>query len=202
MESRDKGFRYYPLLGALSYLVLGFLLITFSDLLLSTLVSDPATLTRYQSYKGYVYVLLTAGLAWVLLQQRLQFARSFLQSEYVLEQTIARAAAGIAHVNADGQFIRVNDELCNLLGYSATELLTMRFQQLTHPMDLSRDQELLHEVLQGRRQSYTLEKRYLHNNWRCCRTWLVITTRGIISARQYRQRNSAGYCYNNSQPKR
>lgn len=164
LDARRKKLRYYPLLGALCYLVLGFLWITFSDQLLSALVTDAATLTRYQSYKGYTYVLLTALLAWLLLKQRLHFARSLLKSEYLLEQTIARAAAGIAHVNADGQFIRVNDELCNLLGYSAAELLTMRFQQLTHPMDLSRDQELLHEVLQGRRQSYTLEKRYLHKN--------------------------------------
>lgn len=164
LDARRKKLRYYPLLGALCYLVLGFLWITFSDQLLSALVTDAATLTRYQSYKGYTYVLLTALLAWLLLKQRLQFARSLLKSEYLLEQTIARAAAGIAHINADGQFIRVNDELCNLLGYSAAELLTMRFQQLTHPMDLSRDQELLHEVLQGRRQSYTLEKRYLHKN--------------------------------------
>lgn len=164
LDARRKKLRYYPLLGALCYLVLGFLWITFSDQLLSALVTDAATLTRYQSYKGYTYVLLTALLAWLLLKQRLHFARSLLKSEYLLEQTIARAAAGIAHVNADGQFIRVNDELCNLLGYSAAELLTMRFQQLTHPMDLSRDQELLHEVLQGSRQSYTLEKRYLHKN--------------------------------------
>lgn len=164
LDARRKKLRYYPLLGALCYLVLGFLWITFSDQLLSALVTDAATLTRYQSYKGYTYVLLTALLAWLLLKQRLHFARSLLKSEYLLEQTIARAAAGIAHVNADGQFIRVNDELCNLLGYSAAELLTMRFQQLTHPMDLSRDQELLHEVLQDRRQSYTLEKRYLHKN--------------------------------------
>lgn len=164
LDARRKKLRYYPLLGALCYLVLGFLWITFSDQLLSALVTDAATLTRYQSYKGYTYVLLTALLAWLLLKQRLQFARSLFKSEYLLEQTIARAAAGIAHVNADGQFIRVNDELCNLLGYSAAELLTMRFQQLTHPMDLSREQELLHEVLQGSRQSYTLEKRYLHKN--------------------------------------
>ncbi|MDD4864086.1 MAG: EAL domain-containing protein [Alishewanella agri] len=164
LDARRKKLRYYPLLGALCYLVLGFFWITFSDQLVSALVTDAATLTRYQSYKGYTYVLLTALLAWLLLKQRLHFARSLLKSEYLLEQTIARAAAGIAHVNADGQFIRVNDELCNLLGYSAAELLTMRFQQLTHPMDLSRDQELLHEVLQGRRQSYTLEKRYLHKN--------------------------------------
>lgn len=164
LDARRKKLRYYPLLGALCYLVLGFFWITFSDQLLSALVTDAATLTRYQSYKGYTYVLLTALLAWLLLKQRLHFARSLLKSEYLLEQTIARAAAGIAHVNADGQFIRVNDELCNLLGYSAAELLTMRFQQLTHPMDLSRDQELLHEVLQGSRQSYTLEKRYLHKN--------------------------------------
>lgn len=164
LDARRKKLRYYPLLGALCYLVLGFFWITFSDQLVSALVTDAATLTRYQSYKGYTYVLLTALLAWLLLKQRLHFARSLLKSEYLLEQTIARAAAGIAHVNADGQFIRVNDELCNLLGYSATELLTMRFQQLTHPMDLSRDQELLHEVLQGSRQSYTLEKRYLHKH--------------------------------------
>ena len=164
LDASRKKLRYYPLLGALCYLVLGFLWITFSDQLLSALVTDAATLTRYQSYKGYTYVLLTALLAWLLLKQRLHFARSLLKSEYLLEQTIARAAAGIAHVNADGQFIRVNDELCNLLGYSAAELLTMRFQQLTHPMDLSRDQGLLHEVLQGSRQSYTLEKRYLHKN--------------------------------------
>jgi len=164
LDARRKKLRYYPLLGALCYLVLGFLWITFSDQLLSALVTDAATLTRYQSYKGYTYVLLTALLAWLLLKQRLHFARSLFKSEYLLEQTIARAAAGIAHVNADGQFIRVNDELCNLLGYSATELLTIRFQQLTHPMDLSREQELLHEVLQGSRQSYTLEKRYLHKN--------------------------------------
>ena len=164
LDARRKKLRYYPLLGALCYLVLGFLWITFSDQLLSALVTDAATLTRYQSYKGYTYVLLTALLAWLLLKQRLHFARSLLKSEYLLEQTIARAAAGIAHVNADGQFIRVNDEFCHLLGYSAAELLSMRFQQLTHPMDLSRDQGLLHEVLQGRRQSYTLEKRYLHKN--------------------------------------
>lgn len=164
LDARRKKLRYYPLLGALCYLVLGFLWITFSDQLLSALVTNAATLTRYQSYKGYTYVLLTALLAWLLLKQRLHFARSLFKSEYLLEQTIARAAAGIAHVNADGQFIRVNDELCNLLGYSAAELLTMRFQQLTHPMDLSREQELLHEVLQGSRQSYTLEKRYLHKN--------------------------------------
>ncbi|OYW91571.1 MAG: hypothetical protein B7Z18_09440, partial [Alishewanella sp. 32-51-5] len=65
-DARRKKLRYYPLLGALCYLVLGFLWITFSDQLLSALVTDAATLTRYQSYKGYTYVLLTALLAWLL----------------------------------------------------------------------------------------------------------------------------------------
>lgn len=164
MQSLNKAFRFYPLLGALSYLVLGLLWITFSDFLLSTLVSDPVTLNRYQSFKGYVYVLMTAGLAWILLKQRSQFARSLLQSEYVLEQTFAGAAAGIAHVKPDGRFIRVNAGLCQLLGYDEKSLLQMHFQQLTHPMDLTQDQQSVADLLAGRRQNYTLEKRYLHKN--------------------------------------
>jgi len=162
LELRRKKLRYYPFVGAALYLLLGVLWITFSDMLLSTLISDPITLTRYQSYKGYAYVIITAVLAWLLLKQRLQFARSSLKSEYILDQTIEQAAAGIAHLNTNGDFIRVNQELCRLLGYSEPELLSMNFQQLTHPMDLAQDQALVEQVLAGSRQNYSIEKRYLH----------------------------------------
>lgn len=164
LDAKLNKLRYYPLFGALLYLLFGALWITFSDQLLLTLAVDPQTLSRYQSYKGYFYIALTAALAWLLLKQRLHFSRSLTKSEYILDQTIEKAAAGIAHVSPTGQFLRVNQELCRLLGYSMAELRELSFQQLTHPMDLARDQALVEETLSGLRQHYSLEKRYLRKD--------------------------------------
>lgn len=155
---------YSPIFGAVIYLCLGILWISFSDRLLSAFIQDPATLTRYQTYKGFFYVLITAAVAWLLLKQRYHIARSLAESQWMLDMTFSHAAAGIAHVAGNGAFIRVNKELCQMLGYDADELLHMSFQQVTHPMDLAKDETLLRQTLAGEITQYTIEKRYLRKN--------------------------------------
>jgi PAS domain S-box-containing protein len=54
----------------------------------------------------------------------------------------------------------VNGRLCVILGYSHAELLGLSFQDVTHPDDLDADLELVQALLEGRRATYTLEKRY------------------------------------------
>ena len=71
------------------------------------------------------------------------------------------AAVGLAHVDLEGRWIRVNDGLCGILGYSREELLGMRFADVTHPDDLAVDLALSDQLVDGSRDSYTLEKRYL-----------------------------------------
>jgi PAS domain S-box-containing protein len=71
------------------------------------------------------------------------------------------AAVGLAHVDLDGRWIRVNDGLCGILGYSREELLGMRFADVTHPDDIAVDLALSAQLVDGTRDSYTLEKRYL-----------------------------------------
>src|SRR5687767_1751918 len=42
---------------------------------------------------------------------------------------------GIAHIALDGRFLRVNQALCDLLGYSESELLARASMDIAHPDD-------------------------------------------------------------------
>jgi PAS domain S-box-containing protein len=82
-------------------------------------------------------------------------------SEQEFRNTFEHANVGVAHVSLDGRFQRVNQALCLLLGRDETELSALTFQNLTHPDDLATDLHLVRQVIEGERDSYTMEKRYL-----------------------------------------
>ena len=72
------------------------------------------------------------------------------------------APIGIALVGTDGRWLQVNPALSEIVGYSAEELSTRTFQDITHPDDLETDLALMHQVLAGETSSYSMEKRYFH----------------------------------------
>ena len=74
------------------------------------------------------------------------------------------AAIGIALVSLEGKWIKVNHSVCNLLGYTEEELMSMTFQDVTHPEDLDKDLAYLNQMLRGEIQTYEMEKRYFHKN--------------------------------------
>jgi PAS domain S-box-containing protein len=98
------------------------------------------------------------------LTRRRQVQATLNASEERFRATFEQAAVGIAHVAVDGSFLRVNQVLCDLLGYPRDELLERTFQAITHPDDLNADLELVNQVLAGRRENYAMEKRYLRKN--------------------------------------
>lgn len=71
------------------------------------------------------------------------------------------AAVGVARVSPDGRFLEVNGGLCATLGYSREELLGLTFQVITHPDDIEGDVNRTQSMLDGRIETYTMEKRYL-----------------------------------------
>ena len=86
-------------------------------------------------------------------------------SEERFRATFENAAVGIAHVAVDGRWLRVNDKLCEIVGYTREHLLAgMTFQDITHPEDLDIDLELVRQVVSGERQTYSLDKRYFRAN--------------------------------------
>lgn len=76
------------------------------------------------------------------------------------------ASIGMALVGLEGQWLQVNQALCELVGYSERELLCRTFQDLTHPDDLDADLALVQDVLAGRRATYQMYKRYLRSDGR------------------------------------
>ncbi|WP_409479675.1 PAS domain S-box protein [Pseudobdellovibrio sp. HCB154] len=70
------------------------------------------------------------------------------------------AAIGMALISLEGGWIKVNQSVCDLLGYTKSELMQLTFQQITHPDDLARDLDYVRMLLDGKIKTYGMEKRY------------------------------------------
>ena len=62
---------------------------------------------------------------------------SLRESERRFRATFEQAAVGIAHLSLYGAFVRVNQRLCDILGYSRPELLHMKVTEFMRPEDLT-----------------------------------------------------------------
>lgn len=71
------------------------------------------------------------------------------------------APIGIALVDLEGRIIRGNVAFAKLLSLPLEKVLGTHFRDFTHPEDIEADLILFQQVLQGRRDGYTIEKRYL-----------------------------------------
>ncbi len=86
------------------------------------------------------------------------------KSEKRFRSTFEQAAVGIAHLSPEGRFIKVNQRLCEIIGYESDRLLELTFQDITHPDDLTSDCEDIRQLLEGEKENYSIEKRYIHSN--------------------------------------
>lgn len=76
-----------------------------------------------------------------------------------LAATYEAATVGIAEVDEDGRFVRVNDALCSILGRSREELLSSGLLDTTHPDDHAAEVEHYERQIRGELASYVIEKR-------------------------------------------
>ncbi|WP_025743078.1 PAS domain S-box protein [Aquimarina pacifica] len=85
-------------------------------------------------------------------------------SEKRFRGNFENAATGMAIVDLDGKWIEVNTSLCDMLGYTAKELKTYNFREVTYPDD--REIGITHtkELLDNKRSFFHAEKRYQHKN--------------------------------------
>lgn len=79
-----------------------------------------------------------------------------------LRNAFKNSPSGFAIGSLEGNFIEINPAWCQITGYSAHELKQMNFQQITHPDDLEKESAFLQELIDNRRSSYRLKKRYIH----------------------------------------
>jgi PAS domain S-box-containing protein len=87
-----------------------------------------------------------------------------LPQEVLFQNAFDHAAIGMALVAPDGRWLKVNQSVCKITGYSEHELLRLRFQDITHPEDLNLDLENVEKLLAGELPEYQMEKRYFHKS--------------------------------------
>jgi PAS domain S-box-containing protein len=97
------------------------------------------------------------------------------ESENRFRTTFELAGTGIVQGALDGRFTRMNQRFCQIVGYTPDELLSLGFQDLTHPDDLEHEMELLQRIIDGEVDTYSKEKRYLRKDATIVWVNLVVT---------------------------
>jgi PAS domain S-box-containing protein len=74
------------------------------------------------------------------------------------------SAIGMTIVSLEGNWLQVNREFVSMVGYTEEELLGKKFRDITHPSDVDENVQLFDEAARGLRETYRMEKRYLHKD--------------------------------------
>jgi PAS domain S-box-containing protein len=85
-------------------------------------------------------------------------------SQECFSSAFENAAIGMALVSLDGHWLKVNEALCELLGYSPRELCAKTVADVTHPDDIDGNLANARRLLDGSANFYKMEKRYVHKN--------------------------------------
>jgi PAS domain S-box-containing protein len=92
--------------------------------------------------------------------------QTLAESESRFRAIYENAAIGISLIGLDGRPLAVNPVLVQLSGRSEAELMELGGQNITFEEDLDVGRAEFGEILAGRRDSYQVEKRYVHKDGR------------------------------------
>jgi len=94
-------------------------------------------------------------------------------SEQRFASTLDLAAIGIAHVGDTGRFLYANPRLCQMLGYTESELRLLSVKDVSHPDDAHITDEMRDRLRRGEVDSFKLEKRYARKDG--SEIWVALT---------------------------
>jgi len=86
------------------------------------------------------------------------------ESEERFRATFDQAAVGVAHVGLDYKFIRLNKKYADIAGYTKEELTEKTFVDITYPEDIEKDVQQARQLLEGKIDTYSMEKRYIRKD--------------------------------------
>lgn len=114
----------------------------------------------YTPWLPFLTLLLPANTMTIVMYSFREERKLISASETRFRNAMEYSAIGMALVSREGKWLQVNQALCRFLGYSATQMLTFTFQQISWPGDLKNDFKQLEKLAAGEINSYSSEKRY------------------------------------------
>lgn len=98
------------------------------------------------------------------ISERKEAEQRVKESEELFKITFNAAGVGMAHISPDGQWLRVNEKLLEISGYSREELLRMSFLDLIPTEERQASLDRFRRVLDGSLGAYSVERRYVRKD--------------------------------------
>lgn len=112
-------------------------------------------------------------------------------SEAELRTTFEQAGVGIAHISAEGFYLRANPKFCEIVGFSEEELRRMHTEDLSYPLDRRIGLEEMQRVRSaraGKNRQFVFEKRYCRKSGRV--VWVRVTGSPVLDPKTKKGRYS------------
>ncbi len=108
-------------------------------------------------------VVAVVGLSRDITQQYLA-QEKIRENEVLFRSTFENTPTGIAHIDSNGMFLRVNPEFCTITGYKKEELLSKGYEDITYKKDLKISKEQLQKLTERKAKRVSFEKRYVRKD--------------------------------------
>lgn len=97
------------------------------------------------------------------------------QSEARFRAAFDHSAVGSSITTVSGHILAVNPACCDLLGYTEDDLRSLTFQAVSHPEDLPTDLAMVQQLINGEKNSFQIEKRYIRKDGEIIWTLLSVS---------------------------
>lgn len=107
--------------------------------------------------------------------ERRRSEKALRESEERFRRIFEEGPLGMATVDADFRFVRVNEAFCKMVGYSEQELTSLTFNDITHPDHVTESVEVGKRMAEGELPLHRMEKRYIRKDNRVVWGGVTIT---------------------------
>lgn len=106
--------------------------------------------------------------------ERKRAQEALAASETLFHNYFELGQVGMAITSLDQKWLKVNNRLCEMLGYTKDELTNMTWTELTHPDDLEPDLVQFRRLLSGEIERYAMDKGFFRKSGAVVHTHLTV----------------------------
>jgi len=138
--------------SAVYFFIFGFFWILLSDRILLQIVPDLARAVELQTYKGWLFICLTAGLIYVIVRRQLKVVVT-LKNELQLSERRYKQIVELSHdviwtVDSKGLISFINKSSSNIYGFDPTEMIGRSFSEFVENEEYDKNLKIFNENLQ------------------------------------------------------
>ena len=96
--------------------------------------------------------------------ERKQAEEKLRRNEERFRKIFEDGPIGMVIVNMEHRFVKLNTAFCQMLGYTASELMGLTVTDISYPDDMPKNREYVKQTLNGEIPFYQMEKRYIRKD--------------------------------------